>query len=187
MKWPSHSNGDASVSQPIVVDDSHVLLSKGYGGGSELLKISKSDSAWSAETVWKVEGVLRTKFTSCVIKDGYAFGLNDGILECAALETGKRTWKKGRYRHGQILLIGDTLVITAENGAVVLVAADPKEHRELASLQVIGDVTWNTAALSGDRLLMRNSDEAACVILPLRSPSQTTDANLPVTKEAASE
>lgn len=183
MKWTSHSNGDASVSQPIVVDDSHVFLSKGYGGGAVLLKISKNESAWSAETVWKAEGVLRTKFTSCVIKDGHAYGLNDGILECVNLETGKRTWKKGRYRHGQVLLIGDTLVITAENGSVVLVATDPQEHHELASLQVIGDVTWNTAALSGDRLLMRNSDEAACVILPLKSSTPTTPANDAATKK----
>jgi outer membrane protein assembly factor BamB len=177
-KWPGHSNGDANVSQPIALDDSHVFLSKGYGGGAELLKISKNDSTWSTESVWKTEGVLRTKFTSCVIKDGHAYGLNDGILECVSLETGKRTWKKGRYRHGQVLLVGDTLVITAENGSVVLVAADSREFRELASLPVIGDVTWNTAALSGNRLLIRNSDEAACIILPLKAAA---------TKEAASE
>lgn len=172
VKWPSHSNSDANVSQPIAIDDSHVLLSKGYGGGAEMLKISKNDSTWSADSVWKSEGVLRTKFTSCVVLDGHAYGLNDGILECVELKTGKRTWKKGRYRHGQVLLVGDTLVVTAENGSVVLVAADSKELRELASLQVIGDVTWNTAALSGNRLLIRNSDEAACVILPLKSATK---------------
>lgn len=178
VKWPSHSNSDASVSQPIVVDDSHVFLSKGYGGGAELLEISKVESTWSAETVWKADGVLRTKFTSCVISDGYAYGLNDGILECVNLETGKRTWKKGHYHHGQVLLVGETLVITAENGSVVLVDTNPKELCELASLQVIGDVTWNTAALSGNRLLMRNSAESACVILPLKTDTP---------KEAASE
>ncbi len=104
-----------------------------------------------------------------MISKGFAYGLNDGILECVNVESGKRAWKKGRYRHGQVLLVGETLVITAENGSIVLVATDPKELRELASLPVIGDVTWNTAALSGNRLLMRNSDEAACVILPLKS------------------
>lgn len=177
VRWPSHSNSDANVSQPIPLDDSHVLLSKGYGGGAELLTISKNDSAWSAESAWKAEGVLRTKFTSCVVKNGFAYGLNDGILECVDLKNGKRTWKKGRYRHGQVLLVGDTLLITAENGSVVLVATDPSELRELASLPVIGDVTWNTAALSGDRLLIRNSDEAACVILPLKKSTSKEGAS----------
>ncbi len=168
VDWPSHSNSDASVSQPIVLDDSHVLMSKGYSGGAQVLEISKSDDTWRSTVQWKENSVLKTKFTSCVVLRGHAFGLSDGILECVDLSTGKRAWKKGRYRHGQILLVGDTLLITTEAGEIVLVAADPEQHRELASLPVIGDVTWNTAALSGDRLLMRNSNEAACVILPLR-------------------
>ncbi len=174
--WPSHSNGDANVSQPIAIDDTRVLMTKGYGSGAQVIEIALQAGAWSTKSLWKVEGVLRTKFTSCVIKDGCAFGLNDGILECVDLSNGKRLWKKGRYRHGQVLLLGNELLITAENGSLVLVAADSKEFRELATLPVIGDVTWNTAALSGDRLLMRNSDEAACVILPLKSSGASTTA-----------
>ncbi len=174
VPWPSRSSNDANVSQPIVIDDSHVLMTKGYGGGGQVIEVTKADANWTTKSIWKVEAVLRTKFTSGVIKNGYAYGLNDGILECVDLSNGKRAWKKGRYRHGQVLLVGDNLLITAENGSVVLVAADPTEFRELAMLPVIGDVTWNTAALSGNRLLMRNSDEAACVLLPLKSTEVTT-------------
>jgi outer membrane protein assembly factor BamB len=111
---------------------------------------------------------LKTKLTSAVIRDGFAYGLSDGILECIQVSDGKQQWKKGRYRHGQLLLVDDVLLITAENGSVVLVAADPSKFKELAKLDVMGDVTWNTAALSGDRLLMRNADEAACLRLPLK-------------------
>lgn len=177
VPWPSSSRSDANVSQPIALDDTRVLMTKGYGGGGQVIEVKLADGAWSTNSLWKIEAVLRTKFTSCVIKDGNAFGLNDGILECVDLSNGKRLWKKGRYRHGQVLLVGDELLITAENGSLVLVAADPNEFRELATMPVIGDVTWNTAALSGDRLLMRNSDEAACVILPLKSASSTTSSS----------
>ncbi len=174
VPWPSRSSNDANVSQPIVIDNSHVLMTKGYGGGGQVIEVTKADENWTTKKIWKVEAVLRTKFTSGVIKNGYAYGLNDGILECVDLSNGKRAWKKGRYRHGQVLLVGDNLLITAENGSIVIVAADPTEFRELATLPVIGDVTWNTAALSGNRLLMRNSDEAACVLLPLKSTEVTT-------------
>jgi len=193
VPWPSGSSSDANVSQPIAIDDSRVLLTKGYGSGAQVIEVKQADGAWSTKSLWKVEAVLRTKFTSCVIKDGCAFGLNDGILECVDLSNGKRLWKKGRYRHGHVLLVGDELLITAENGSLVLVAADRKEFRELATLPVIGDVTWNTAALSGDRLLMRNSDEAACVILPLESSGESaaaTEESTPkalATQESASE
>ena len=174
VDWPSRSSNDANVSQPIAMDDTHVLMSKGYGGGAQVIEVTKSDAGWTTKSLWKIEAVLRTKFTSCVVKDGFAYGLNDGILECVNLSDGKRVWKKGRYRHGQVLLVGDTLLVTAENGSIVLVAVDSKEFRELATMPVIGDVTWNTAALSGNRLLMRNSDEAACVVLPLKSTATQT-------------
>ncbi len=177
VPWPGRSTNDANVSQPIAIDDTRVLMTKGYGGGGQVIEVTLAEGTWSTKSLWRVEAVLRTKFTSCVVKDGCAFGLNDGILECVDLSNGKRLWKKGRYRHGQVLLVGDELLITAENGSLVLVAADSREFRELATLPVIGDVTWNTAALSGDRFLMRNSDEAACVILPLKTATESASGS----------
>ncbi len=167
VPWPGKSNSSASVSQPVVVSDSRVLISKGYGEGSQMLDVALREGKWVVEPAWTNPSGLRTKFTSSVIHDGYAYGLSDGILDCLDLKDGTRKWKAGRYRQGQVLLVGSHLLITAENGEVVLVRATPDGLQEVDKLDVLGDVTWNTAALSGDRLLMRNSDEAACVILPL--------------------
>ena len=167
--WPGSSSGSATVSQPVVVDQSHVLLSKGYGEGCQYLQVERVEDSWTVDVLWSNHTSLRTKFTSCVVRDGYAYGLSDGILECVRLEDGQRQWKKGRYRQGQVLLVGEYLLITSESGELVLVQADAQGMKELDKLAVIGDVTWNTAALSGDRLLMRNADEAACVLLPLRT------------------
>ncbi|MCA9183433.1 MAG: PQQ-binding-like beta-propeller repeat protein, partial [Planctomycetales bacterium] len=167
--WPGSSAGSASVSQPVVVDPSHILLSKGYGEGCQYLQVEHVDESWTIDVLWTNRTSLKTKFTNCVVRDGYAYGLSDGILECVRLEDGQKQWKKGRYRQGQLLLVGEYLLITAESGELVLVQADPQGMKELDKLAVIGDVTWNTAALSGDRLLMRNAEEAACVLLPLRT------------------
>ncbi len=169
VPWPSSSSNDASVSQPVVLDDSQVLISKGYGGGCRLLEIVRDGEAWKVnEPIWISKSSLRTKFTSCVVKDGFAYGLSDGILECVRLSDGKKQWKNGRYRQGQVLLVDDYLLVTSERGELVLLSANPRDFEEIGKVQVIGDVTWNTAALSGNRFLMRNSDEAACVLLPLK-------------------
>ena len=137
------------------VDEKRLLLAKGYGVGSKLIEVDSTD--WSVKTQWK-SNRLKTKFTTAVLKDGYAYGLSDGILECIDVETGARQWKRGRYRHGQLLLLDDHLLISAEQGDLVLVEANPKKHIELSTIPVITDVSWNTLALSGDRLLMRNSE-----------------------------
>lgn len=186
VAWPGSSSSSANVSQPIQVDDSHVFLSKGYGTGCQLMHVQLKDEAWTTDIVWRNELALRTKFTSAVIHNGYVYGLSDGILECVNLANGEQQWKRGRYRQGQLLLVGSNLLITSEKGQIVLVAADPTAFRELASMPVIGDVTWNTPAISGNRLLIRNSDEAACVLLPLLNSPATTSPTTSQTTPPAS-
>ena len=171
MLWsadaPGVSSADANVAQPVVVDDSHVLVTKSYGIGGHLWKISRESDEWTVDSVWEKTSVLKTKFTSAVVRGGFAYALSDGILECVDVMSGQRQWKRGRYRQGQLLLVDDILLITSEDGRVVLVQANPDKFIEMADFAVIGDVSWNTPALSGNRLLIRNSDEAACLILPL--------------------
>lgn len=168
LPWEGSSSGAANVSQPLPVDDEQLLITKGYSQGAQLVKFSKSsEGEWSSEVVWRKSSVLKTKFTSAVLSGDYAYGLSDGTLECVRVSDGTRQWKNGRYHQGQLLLVGNVLLITAEDGSVVLVAAEPTKFAELARVPVIEGVTWNVPSLSGDRLLVRNADEAACLRLPL--------------------
>jgi len=170
--WPGASNGAANVSQPVAVSNELLLLSKAYGGGATLLKLSKDSSeAWKCEKVCANNGVLKTKFTNVVLHAGCAFGLSDGILECVDLATGERKWKAKRYRHGQIMLVGEYLLIVAEDGNVAFAKADPNEFKEIYKFQALEGMTWNNPALAGDLLLVRNSEQAACYRLPLEVPS----------------
>ena len=53
-------------------------------------------SRLAVKPVWASNKVLRTKFTNVTIKDGYVYGLSDGILECIELATGERMWRSAR-------------------------------------------------------------------------------------------
>jgi hypothetical protein len=65
------------------------------------------------------------------------------------------------------LLIDNLILVQAEDGRVVLVEANPEKLVELGSFQAIeGEPCWNSPALSGPYLLVRNKDEAACYKLP---------------------
>jgi outer membrane protein assembly factor BamB len=163
------SNANANVSQAVPLPPNRVFLSKGYGLGAELIELEpKGDGTFAVEQLWQSSRVMRTKFTNVAIKDGYVYGLSDGILECIELETGERVWKGGRYKHGQILLVGDLLLVLAESGEVFLVEATPeRKNHVLGSFQAIEGKTWNTFALYGSRLVVRNAREAATYELPL--------------------
>jgi hypothetical protein len=58
--------------------------------------------------------------------------------------------------------------VITEKGEAVLVAADPKEHRELGKFQAVEGKTWNHPTLIGDRLFVRNAEEMACYELKLQ-------------------
>ena len=81
--------------------------------------------------------------------------------------TGTRQWKSGRYHHGQILRVGDLLLVETEDGEIVLVELTPAGHSELSRFEAIEGKTWNNLCLYGRYLLVRNSNEAACYELPL--------------------
>ncbi|HXT38904.1 MAG TPA: PQQ-binding-like beta-propeller repeat protein [Candidatus Angelobacter sp.] len=162
--WDSHQ---PHVALPVVLDGNRVFVSSGYGVGSELLVITRDSSGiFSAARLWKTNR-LKSKFNNVVTRNGYVYGLDDGILCCLDLSTGELKWKDGRYGHGQFLLVRDALLITAENGDIVLVDPVPTERRELTKFRALDGKTWNPPALVGDLLLVRNDQEAACYRLPL--------------------
>lgn len=151
---------------PVVLSGDRVLVSSGYGVGTELLQIERGpEGEFHARRVWKSIR-LKAKFNNVVTKDGFVYGLDDGILACVDLATGERRWKEGRYGHGQFLLVRDLLLVTAENGEVVLIEPTPDQRRELTKFTALRGKTWNPPALAGDLLLVRNDQEAACYLLP---------------------
>ncbi|MCP4079112.1 MAG: PQQ-binding-like beta-propeller repeat protein [Planctomycetaceae bacterium] len=160
--WPGNSDADANTSQPVLVGENQVLVSKGYGAGAELIEINADGDDFRVETLWKNPRVLKTKLTNAVFHQGYLYALSDGILECVDAETGKRVWKKGRYGHGQFLLVGDKLVVHSEDGSLHLIKATPDAYQELSEVDTIAGVCWNPICVFDKYILVRSDIEMAC-------------------------
>ncbi len=146
---------------PYQLDDSRILIASGYGMGGALLDIQREGDQWSAEQIWKTTR-LKAKFNEVVVKDDYVYGLDEGVLTCLDLKTGKRMWKAGRYGYGQILLVDDLLLVITEAGEVLLIPAQPEKPTPIARFQAIEGKTWNHPTLVRGRLFVRNAREAAC-------------------------
>ncbi len=162
--WPTNH---PHVTLPLIVASNQVLVATGYGNGAELLQIDPGPNAtMTPRRVWK-SNRLKPKFANLIRRDGFVYGLDDGIFVCVEIATGQLRWKEGRYGHGQILLVDQLLLIMAESGDLVLFEPRPDTPRELARFPVLTGKTWNPPALAGDLLLMRNDREAACFRLPV--------------------
>lgn len=160
-----------NVAQPIILpnstaNSSRVLISSGYGNGTALIEVRRQAGQWQSQTLWNSQR-LKSKMSNFVVRENFIYGLDSGILTCIDLASGERRWKQGRYGHGQMLLIGEHLLIQTESGEVVLVAASPNEHRPIGSFQALDGKTWNHLALAGNLLIVRNDHEAAAYDLPI--------------------
>ena len=163
--WPG---GHPHVSTPIRVGGSDVILSSGYGTGAGRVSVKQNAAGqWEATPVWR-SNRMKAKFTNLIVHRGFLYGLDDGILACLDVETGILRWKDGKYGHGQVLLVGDLLLLLAESGEIVLVDPNPEGLRELSRFEVLQGKTWNPPAMAGELLVVRNDKEAACYRLPVR-------------------
>ena len=162
LLWEHDWGGRNNISQPVAVGNDAVFLSSGYGVGSALLDVARdSEGAYLVEERWSNKN-LETKFTNVVTLEGHVIGLDNGILQCVDLATGQQRWKRGRYGHGQILLVDDLLLVQTESGDVALVRVSPSEVRELGRFTAFDEKTWNNPVLVGRLLLLRNDREMAC-------------------------
>jgi outer membrane protein assembly factor BamB len=152
---------------PIVVPGNRLLVSSGYGVGSELLRIqADAEGELVATRLWK-SNRLKAKFTNLVYRDGDIYGLDDGIMTCLDAASGEQKWKEGRYGHGQEILAGDVLLVGAESGEIILLDPSPQAPRELTRFSALKGKTWNPPALAGPYLVVRNDKEAAGYRLPV--------------------
>jgi hypothetical protein len=148
--------------QPRVVDGDTVLIGTPMNLGTRAIRITQANGELTAEELWTSRN-LKTDFSDMVAHQGYVYGNDNGFLTCLDLKTGDRMWKGGRYGKGQMLLLEQSglLLIVAENGKVHLVRADPTEFVEVDSFPALEGKSWNHPVVVGDKLYLRNSQEAA--------------------------
>ncbi len=164
-KWGTQRPNESHSLQP------HVVRSEKLGEriymvtslGLEEGKVLPGNGLPEIQTGW-LSKHLRPDFNDFVVQNGYAYGFDGEIFACVNLSDGKRTWKKGRYGHGQVILLEDLhqLLILSESGEATLLAANPKKHEELGKFPAIRGKTWNHPVIAHGRLYLRNAEEMAC-------------------------
>jgi len=152
------------VAMPLI-QGNRVLVGTAYGIGNSLFEVFKTDNGWDTKSIWEAKS-LKPKFNDYVIRNGHVYGLDSGIMVCIDFETGKRKWKRGRYGFGQVICAADLLIVTTEEGEIVLLEATPEAHRELGRIQAVEGKTWSHPALVRDLLLVKSERETACFRLP---------------------
>ena len=169
--WPEANSGNATptVAQPVAVGNDRILLTKGYGTGSALWHIKHDGDKWEVEPVWR-NNFLKTKFTNPVIRDGYVYALDEGILQCVEIDSGKRAGRRASTAMARCCW--STTCCSCSPSRATSPWSPPilRQYREVARFTAISGTAWNPPALAGRKLLVRSNQEAACYELPAASP-----------------
>jgi outer membrane protein assembly factor BamB len=163
--WPG--DGGNHAAQPVIIGDNRIFFSSGLGIRGMALEITRDGDRLTARELWRTNR-MKNNFTSSVYHDGFIYGLDMGILACIDAANGELKWKAGRYGNGQMLLASGHLVITTQEGEIVLVRATPDAHQEIAQTEAVKGNTLNHPALVDGVLVVRNGAQMAAFDLRAR-------------------
>ena len=165
MLWRAPWEGtQPNVAQPLILPGDRVLASAGYGIGAKLFQHHR---ATVPRLVWESLR-LKSKFAHFIYYEGYVYGLDDGILVCLDPENGSTgNGSAGATVTGSFCSSTTCSSLQGEHGDIVLIEPSPDELRELTRFTVMDAKIWNTPALAGRYLLVRNDAEAALFEMPV--------------------
>jgi outer membrane protein assembly factor BamB len=160
----------STAASPVVGGDI-VYCSAGYGVGAGAVKIAKEGNGFKANEIYRMPGnqPLANHWSTPVLKDGHLYGMfqfkeyGKGPVKCVNISTGEVKWTKEGFGPGHVILMGNEVVALSDAGEIVRFAASPSEYRELSRQKVLDGKCWTTPTVSGGRLFVRSTKEAACL------------------------
>ena len=164
-QWRSQFPFSVSTAASPVSSGNQVYCSAGYGVGAGLFQVSDKTEA---DEVWFKSNELMNHWSTPVIHDGHLYGIYEfkkygkAPLQCVELATGEIKWSEPGFGPGNVILVGDRLVVLSDAGEVALVNAIPTSYQQLGRAKAIDGKCWSTPAFSNGMLYVRSTTEGAC-------------------------
>jgi outer membrane protein assembly factor BamB len=165
------ANDVANISTPIVRAN-WVFASTGYQTGAALLELQKSADGLAAREIYFLDPkTLQNHHGGLVLVGNHVYaghGHNKGFPICVDFVTGRVAWggdiRNAGTGSAAVMYADGRLYFRYENGAVVLVAANPTAYEEKGSFTIpdVRDPSWAHLAIADGRLYVREQDTVYC-------------------------
>ena len=169
----------STASSPVVAGDI-VYCSAGYGVGAGACKVTKEGDKFTAAEIYRKPGdkPLANHWSTPVLKDGNLYGLfqfkeyGSGPLKCVDVATGEVKWEKAGFGPGQVILVGNNVLVLSDTGELILVKAAADSYQEIARAKVLDGKCWTTPIVSNGRIYARSTKEAVCLDVSSKSAAR---------------
>jgi outer membrane protein assembly factor BamB len=138
-----------------------LFVTSSYGVGANFC----SFDAAKAKSLWANDDTLSSQYATPVQHNGFLYGTHGrediGVAElrCVEAATGKVRWNQKDYGVANLILADDKLLIVGASGRLALAKANPEKYEELASHELVQDVSRALPALAGGRLYVRTGQQ----------------------------
>ncbi|MCB9768333.1 MAG: PQQ-like beta-propeller repeat protein [Candidatus Omnitrophica bacterium] len=163
----------ANIPSPVDVGGGKIFLSGGYNAGSEMLQILKTDSGYTADSVFKTEPtVFGSDQQTPIFLNGFLYGvIPGGKLACLDLN-GNQQWvdEENLFGLGPYMAINGKLLVLDDNekkpGELTLFDVSPQGATRIAGWKAIeGHDAWAPVAYAGGKLILRDATTLICMQL----------------------
>jgi outer membrane protein assembly factor BamB len=146
-----------NAADPIVSGDT-MFISSGYSKGAASLKMGEKDPT----EVWRDNRNMRNQFNSCVLLDGFLYGIDGdtttkAMLKCVELSTGKVRWSHEGIGSGALMAAAGKLIVLSDSGELLVAKASPDGFQPTARAKVLDGKCWTVPVLANGRIYCRNA------------------------------
>jgi outer membrane protein assembly factor BamB len=170
-------NHSVIAPSPVYVGDGKVFLTAGYGAGSMMVKISKTNSNFNMEVVdqYKPDQGLAAEQQTPILYKGYLYtimpkdagALRNQFVCTDPNDTRKVIWSSGktkRFGLGPFLMADNKFYILSDEGVLTVIEGSTKKYNQLAESKILqGHDAWGPLAIADGKLLARDSRQMVCI------------------------
>ncbi|HET6422370.1 MAG TPA: PQQ-binding-like beta-propeller repeat protein [Planctomycetaceae bacterium] len=156
------ANPTANCSMP-VHSDGYLFSASGYGKGGALLQLQSNNNMLTRAEFKYATKQMQNHHGGMILKDGFLYGCDEGVLTCLDLRSGKPAWQtRNSVGKGSLVMADGKLIHRSEEGPIALVAATPQGYQELGRFeqpQRSDHRAWAYPVVAGGKLYIRDWDK----------------------------
>jgi outer membrane protein assembly factor BamB len=157
LRWRARSAASVNAATPLISGDS-IFISASYSTGATLLQVT-ADGKLSS--VWSDDETLSNHYATSVLANGVLYGFHgrqeySPSLRAVELKTGKVRWNEDRFGSGTVTAIGNRLLVTTEEGELILAPLGTPGYAPLARAKVLPATVRAYPAFADGLLYLRN-------------------------------
>jgi outer membrane protein assembly factor BamB len=161
---------EQTITTPVVYKD--LVIVSGEQKPTVALRVTKSGEKVEQKEAW-TNADLKAYMTSPVLFGDYMVGADSAgrRLVCIDMATGATKWSSPKLAgHISLVVAGDKILCLTSKGELFVMAADPKEYRELAKWKVSeAGESWAYLGVAGSRLYVKDKENVICFDLAGKS------------------